>query len=62
MDENGKKLYTLESAAKELGIQKKTLDDYNYQLQLGESYSFNFEKYKNEKIGFLRQFIKKKKE
>lgn len=32
----------MESAAQELGIQKKTLDDYNYQLQLGESYGFNF--------------------
>lgn len=52
----------MDSAAKELGIQKKTLDDYNYQLQLGESYSFDFQKHKDDKIGFLRQFIKKKKE
>ncbi len=35
LDENGKKMYTMDSAAKELGILKKTLDDYNYQLQLG---------------------------
>lgn len=33
--DSGKKVHTLESAARIVGIQKKTLDDYNYQIQLG---------------------------
>jgi hypothetical protein len=40
--DSGKKVHNLESAARIVGIQKKTLDDYNYQIQLGESYSFDF--------------------
>lgn len=61
-DQYGKKVHTLESAARIVGIQKKTLDDYNYQIQLGQSFCFDFEKHKNDKIGVLRKFIKQKKE
>lgn len=62
VDQRGKRLYTLESAARELGINRKTLDDYADQLKKGEFFSFDFERYRHEKIGFLRQFIKQKKE
>ena len=32
---DGKRLFTLDSAAKEVGVAKKTLDDYKTQLRLG---------------------------
>lgn len=41
-----------------LGISKKSLDDYYYQLRLGEKYDFDFKMYMNEKVGVLRTFIK----
>ena len=40
-------------------ISKKTLDDYLSQLKKGKKYGFNFNDHKNEKIGVLRQFIRK---
>lgn len=33
VDANGKRVYTLETAAAVVGISKKTLDDYYYQLR-----------------------------
>ena len=33
---------SLADAAKSIGISKKTLDDYYYQLRLGEFYCFDF--------------------
>jgi hypothetical protein len=41
-----------------LGISKKSLDDYYYQLRLGEKYDFDFKIHMNEKVGVLRTFIK----
>lgn len=41
-----------------LGISKKSLDDYYYQLRLGEKYDFDFTSHLNEKVGVLRTFIK----
>ena len=38
---NGIKL-NLQEAAEVLGISKKSLDDYYYQLRLGEKYDFDF--------------------
>lgn len=41
-----------------LGISKKSLDDYYYQLRLGEKYDFDFNSHMNDKVGVLRTFIK----
>lgn len=60
-DENGKRMYTLESAAGKLGMQKKTLDDYYYKLKSAQTLGFDFEKNKHEKIGMLRKFVKENK-
>lgn len=48
----------LQEAAAMLGISKKSLDDYYYQLRLGEKYDFDFKRNLNEKVGVLRTFIK----
>jgi hypothetical protein len=53
-------LYTLEAAAKEVGVAKKTLDDYKTQIRLGKNYNFDFDKNRYEKIGILRNFIKQR--
>lgn len=55
---NGKKLYTMQAAARQIGIAKKTLDDYKNQIRLGEKYCFDFHKNRFEKIGVLRAYIK----
>lgn len=41
----------LETAAKEIGIVKKTLDDYLLQIRNGKRFGFNFQKRFQEKIG-----------
>ena len=51
----------LDSAATEIGIVKKTLDDYLLQIRNGKRYGFNFHKQKNNKIGELRSFVKEHK-
>jgi len=53
---------SLEEAAKQVGIQKKTLDDYLLQLRAGRRYGFDFNSNKHEKVGVLRAFVKKAKE
>lgn len=58
VDSQGKRVYTLETAANKVGLAKKTLDDYYYQLRQAEYYGFNFEAHKNDKIGVLRRFVK----
>jgi len=40
-------------------MSKKSLDDYLLQLRFGKKYGFNFNKHKDDKIGVLRQFVKK---
>lgn len=65
IDSNGRSVkYSLEDAAKIVGIAKKTLDDYLLQLRAGKKYGFDFQKHKDEKVGTLRSFVKdmKKKE
>lgn len=37
----------LEKAANEVGISKKTLDDYLLQIRCGKKYGFDFNKYKD---------------
>ena len=41
-----------------IGISKKSLDDYYYQLRLGEKHGFDFGGNMDEKVGILRTFIK----
>jgi len=50
--------YTLEDAAKKIGISKKTLDDYLYLIRLGRLYKFDFKECKNSKVGVLRKHIR----
>ena len=50
---------TLEEAAKNIGISKKSLDDYFLQLRNGHLNGFNFNEHKNDKIGILRNWNKK---
>lgn len=52
---------SLEDAAKEVGISKKSLDDYLLQLRNGRKYGFNFNEHKDDKIGILRAFNRKHK-
>lgn len=56
----GKKVMTLSEAADVVGANKKTLEDYAYQLQFGHEFNFDFEKNKNQGIGVLRSFVKNK--
>jgi hypothetical protein len=58
---NSKKKVNLQEAAKMLGVSKKSLDDYYCQLRLAEMYVFDFERNLNEKMGFLRGFVKEMK-
>jgi hypothetical protein len=53
--------YSLEDAAKKVGISKKSLDDYLLQLRYGKKYGFDFNEHKEAKIGVLRAFVKRKK-
>ena len=53
--------YDSKEAAKKLNISKKSLDVYLVQLKLGRKYGFDFNEYRNCKIGVLRQFIQLKK-
>ena len=50
----------LQEAAKAVGISKKSLDDYYYQLRVGEKHDFDFMSNFHNKIGVLRSFIKEK--
>ena len=59
-NENGEYTrYSLDQAAKIVGISKKSLDDYLLQLRLGRKYGFNFNQNKTKKVGVLRAFVKK---
>lgn len=51
----------LDTSATEIGIVKKTLDDYLLQIRNGKRYGFNFHKRRGEKIGELRTFVKEHK-
>jgi len=70
-DEEGRLLnMTLEKAAEKVEISKKTLDDYLLQIRQalapltkrsGKKYGFDFNNHLNDKIGILRDFVKKNK-
>jgi hypothetical protein len=49
---------SLEDAAVEVGVQKKSLDDYLAQLRAGRQYGYDFNLRKREKVGDLRRYIK----
>ncbi len=49
---------SLEAAAKEVGVSKKSLDDYLAQLRAGRQYGYDFNQKKKEKVGDLRRFVK----
>lgn len=53
---------SLQDAAKMVGLPKKSLDDYYYQLRLGEKYDFDFRAHLFERIGVLRTYLKNLKE
>ena len=59
--EGSKTRFSLEDAAKMVNLPKKTLDDYLQQLKIGKKYGFDFNKYKDHKIGVLREFVKEQK-
>lgn len=43
-----------------VGIPKKSLDDYFYQLRVGEKFDFDFEANLDQNISLLRKFVKSK--
>lgn len=49
---------TLEEAALQVGISKKSLDDYLLQLRFGRRFGFNFQEHCHEKVGLLRSYVK----
>lgn len=49
---------SLSEAARAVGVSKKSLDDYYYQLRLGEFYNFDFTNNLQEKVGILRGYVK----
>lgn len=52
------KRMNLQEAARSIGVSKKSLDDYYYQLRVGEKHGFDFTAHFYDKIGVLRAFIK----
>lgn len=59
MDENHQlRRMSLEDAAEKVGVSKKSLDDYLSQLRQGRGLGFDFNENKDQKVGFLRQFVK----
>lgn len=58
-DESGNYIQKqLDIAAQDVGIAKKTLDDYLLQIRNGKKYGFNFNEKSNAKIGELRAFVR----
>lgn len=60
--QSGRRLYTLDEAAKKVGMAKKTLDDYYNHLRIAQEHDFNLERFREAKIGILRKFVKIAKE
>ena len=54
--------YSLEDAARLVGISKKSLDDYLLQLRFGRMYGFDFLKNQSQNIGVLRKFVRDRKQ
>jgi len=60
-ERNQTQKYSLEEAAKNVGISKKSLDDYLFQIRFGNKYGFNFNEHYNDKVGVLRDFVRQNK-
>ena len=57
VDEKGNLVrYTLENAARKMGMSKKSLDDYLHQIRMGKRYKFEFKKNQDDLFGTLRAF------
>lgn len=46
--------YSLNDAAKKVGIARKSLDDFLLQIRLGKQYNFDFKNNQKDRIGKLR--------
>ena len=57
-----KRKMSLQEAAQNVNMSKKTLDEYYNQIKEGKKFGFDFNKYKRDKVKVLRGFVKKKKE
>lgn len=55
--QEGRKM-NLQEAAKIIGVSKKSLDDYYFQMRMGEKYGFDFSDNMGNKVGHLRSFVK----
>ena len=53
---------SLQEAAQNVNMSKKTLDEYYNQIKEGKKFGFDFNRYKRDKVNVLRGFVKKKKE
>ena len=53
--------FNLDTASKKVNMKRKTLDDYLKQLRKGREKGFDFNKYKNKPISYLRSFNEKNK-
>jgi hypothetical protein len=51
--------YSLEDAAKKVGVAKKSLDDYLLMIKHAKTYGFDFQAHHDEKFGAIRSFVKK---
>jgi hypothetical protein len=58
LSRNSPRKVSLQEAAKLVGLPKKSLDDYYYQLRLGEKYGFDFKAHLFDRIGVLRTYLK----
>lgn len=54
--------YSLEEAARKVGLSKKSLDDYLLQIRFAKRFGFDFENHRHDNIGVLRQFVKRQKD
>ena len=60
MNSDGEEVkFTLEQAASEVSISKKSLDDYLLQLRIGKRFGFNFHEHRDDKVGVLRAYVKR---
>ena len=50
---------SLIEAAQNVGLSKKTLDEYFNQIKEGKKYNFDFNKHKRDKVNILRGYVKK---
>lgn len=54
----GSKGITLIAAARSIGISKKSIDDYLRLIKMGNKLNFDFDSFEEEKIGYLRGFVR----